>query len=103
MNLTLASRIVGSVVPGWRRLGGARQTRGPLLLTVAVILLGRLLLPSKGVGLTWLQDQFLTWGQTLVIGAEALLAIGALYLLVNRLWLAERLRRANALAKHTSS
>ena len=103
VNLTLASRIVGSVVPGWRRLGGARQTRGPLLLTVAVILLGRLLLPSKGVGLTWLQDQFLTWGQTLVIGAEALLAIGALYLLVNRLWLAERLRRANALAKHTSS
>jgi hypothetical protein len=94
MNLTMATRVIGSVVPRWRRLGGARQSGAPLLATVAVILLGRFFLPAKGGTLTNLQYLFVLGGETLLIGAEALLGIGALYLLVNRLWLAERLRRS---------
>lgn len=96
MNLTMATRIIGSVVPGWRRLGSARQSRKPLLAALIVILLGRLFVPSIGTmtNMTKLQQWLLTSGQGLFFAAEVLLAIGGLYLLVNRLWLAERLRRS---------
>ena len=99
INLTVATRIIGSVVPGWRRLHGARQTRGPLLAAVALICLGRWSLPETSVGLTALQDLIVTWGNIILLGSEALLAIGGIYLLFNRLWLVARLRGAMTAAR----
>ena len=94
VNLTLATSAVGSAVPGWGRLGSARQTRNPLLVAIGAILLGRLLLCSSPPNANWINDAFLTWVNVVLIVLEALLAIGAIYILFNRLWLIAQLSAA---------
>lgn len=91
IGLTSASAGLGSLVPGWRRMGAGRQTVPPMI--GAILLIGTL---------RWLHLQVpphsllqMTMVVALVV-SNILLAIGTLYLLGNRLWLATRLLQALA-------
>ena len=95
INLTRANRSIGSVVPAWGRLGPARQTRGPLIASVLVIAVGRVILEYTQT--SSLEDLTAVWVRFMVMATETLLFVGCIYLLINRLWLIARLWRALAL------
>lgn len=101
INLTRANRSIGSVVPAWARMGSARQTRGPLIASVALIAVGRVVLLFTDP--IHLENLGPVWVQFMVIAAESLLLIGCIYVLINRLWLFIRLWRAMALRTVTPS
>ena len=99
INLTRANRSIGSVVPAWARLGPARQTRTPLITAVILIALGRIVMSRLGGGPQL--GPLETWVKFMVVGTEALLLVGSIYLFINRLWLSLRLWRAMMLrTKH---
>ena len=99
VNLTRANRSIGSVVPAWARLGPARQTRAPLITAVILIALGRIVMSRLGGGPQL--GPLETWVKFMVVGTEALLLVGSIYLFINRLWLSLRLWRSMMLTtKH---
>ena len=98
INLTRANRSIGSVVPAWNRLGQAKQTRGPLIASVPLIALGRVVLHhTQGDPL---ENLFGFWVLIITTATEALLLVGCIYLFFNRLWLLLRLWRALVLRTH---
>lgn len=87
IGLATAAGAVGQAVPGWQTLGAARQPAPPLVIAILIIAAIQFSLPQAS-GAT------LLIARMVLAGTSLLLAVGAGYLLANRLWLAGRLWRA---------
>ena len=99
IGLGIVSKLIGGAIPQWGRMGSARQSVPPLVSAICLIGLLRiliLLIPANWISTIW------TLRGTL-IGVEALLAIGSIYLLFNRLWLANSLNQARIAARLRSA
>ena len=99
IGLGTISKLIGSAIPEWDRMGSARQSVPPLVSAICLIGLLRiliLLIPANWISTIW------TLRGTL-IGVEALVAIGSVYLLFNRLWLANSLNQARIAARLRSA
>ena len=91
IGLATAAGVVGQAVPGWRTLGAARQPALPMVIAILII-------AAIQFGLPQASGATLLIARTVLAGTSLLLAVGAGYLLANRLWLAGRLWRALLLA-----
>ncbi len=95
IGLGSVSGLIGSAIPQWQRMGSARQPVPPLVSAILLIGMLRIVIPQ-------IPDGAITVIWTLrgtLIGAEVLLAIGTVYLLINRLWLANSLNKARIVAR----